>query len=47
MSNPRFRQLSSFRMSYWNKQMGSEDGVFGDQKALLEDFIKFPMTESR
>jgi hypothetical protein len=42
-----FRQLAVFLMSFWNKKIGFEDGGFGDQKALLEDFIKFPMTESR
>jgi hypothetical protein len=41
-----FRQLAVFFMSFWNKQIGFEGGGFGDQKALFEKFIKFPMTES-
>jgi hypothetical protein len=33
MCGSRFRHLDSFRMSFWNKKIGCEDSVFGDQKA--------------
>jgi hypothetical protein len=33
MSGPSFRHLAMFRMSCWNKQIGSDDGIFRDQKA--------------
>jgi hypothetical protein len=47
MSGPRFRHLAAFRMSFWNKQIGSEDDDFGEQKAFSHDFTKCRMTKSR
>jgi hypothetical protein len=35
-SGPRIRPLTAIRMSYWNKQIGSDDGVFGVQKGSLD-----------
>jgi hypothetical protein len=32
MSGPSFRRLTAFRISPWNKQIGSDDGVFRDQE---------------
>jgi hypothetical protein len=37
MSGPSFRHLAAFRITFWNKQIRSEDGVLGDQKALLDN----------
>jgi hypothetical protein len=36
MSGPLRRRLTAFLMSFWNKQIGLDDGVFGDQKASLD-----------
>ena len=47
MSGPSFRQLAAFRISFWSKQIGSEDGVFGDREALLGRPSECPTTKSR
>jgi hypothetical protein len=47
MSGPRFRPVAAFRISFSNEKIGSEDSVFGDQKALLDAPPKRPMTNSR
>jgi hypothetical protein len=46
MSDPSFRQLAAFRMSFWNKQIGSESGVFGDQKSLFGQLLQLPNERS-
>jgi hypothetical protein len=38
MSDPCCRRLAGFYISFWNKQIGSDDSVFGDQKALLDGY---------
>jgi hypothetical protein len=35
-SGPSFRRLTAFHMSFRNKQIGSEDSAFSDQKASLD-----------
>jgi hypothetical protein len=42
MFGPRFQHLAAFRMSFWNKQIESEDGGFGDQEALLGRPFRMP-----
>jgi hypothetical protein len=46
MSGPSFRDLIAFRISPWNKQIGSDDGVFRDQETSLDTPSKCPMTNS-
>ena len=40
-----FRQATAFRMSFWNNQIGPENGIFGDQKASLDGSPESPMTD--
>jgi hypothetical protein len=47
MSGSSFRHLAAFRISFWNNQIGSEGGVFGDQKASSHTFSECPMAEPR
>jgi hypothetical protein len=46
-SSPSFWHLAVFRISLWNNQVGSKDGVFGDQKALLGRSSQCPTIKSR
>ena len=47
MSGWRSGRLGAFRISFWNKQIGSEDCVFGDQECVLGGSAKCPMSNAR
>jgi hypothetical protein len=47
ISGARFRQATAFRMLFWGNQIGSENGVFGDQKAALHWPAERALTNSQ